>query len=369
LNFTTQHQQIALTLLSGIGSKRARLLIHHFSSLDEFFSEKKLNIAKIPGVSPNFISFKQRVEALIAAEAVLNKVLKSQGSIVFFTDSAYPKRLKQCEDAPLLLYTQGVISWNTEKIISIVGTRNITEYGKRITHELIEGLAPHQPIIVSGMAYGVDICAHNHAIRNNLSTWGVLGHGIDLMYPSEHRKTAQKMLENGGLISEFYPGLKAEPGHFPMRNRIVAGISDATIVVESGEKGGSLITATLANDYNRDVYAFPGDVDKPYSAGCNNLIQQHKAQLITSSNSLIKALGWDQSAQNKSKQCVLFDELNVCEEKIITALRTKNELTMDAIGYLSGLPIGTVSSELLALEFKGLIRSLPGKRYRLIQSS
>jgi DNA processing protein len=365
LNFTPQHQQIALTFLSGIGSRRARIIIAHFSDLAEFFAEKKLNLAKIPGISSQFVSHKQRIAALLEADKVLHYLDRIGAQTVFFTENGYPRRLKQCPDAPLLLYAKGNIDWNPEKVISIVGTRHASDYGKQLTQELIAGLAGTNTTIVSGMAYGIDICAHIAALQHQLPTIGVLGHGLDRLYPSAHQKTAGQMLESGGLISEFAPGMKPEPAYFPMRNRIVAGIADATIVVESGEKGGSLITANLANDYNRDVFAFPGDVSRPFSAGCLRLIQQNKAHLITNTDDVLRCMSWD--AQPKSTvQRNLFVDLSPVEEKIVEALKTKKELAMDTIGYLTSLSAGEVAAHLLGLEFKGLVKALPGKRYSLI---
>jgi DNA processing protein len=365
LNFTTLHQQIALTFLSGIGSRRARILVAHFNDLDRFFSEKRLNLANIPGIPANFVSFKQRVQALVEADKIVEQLTKSGTGAVFFTDSNYPRRLKQCEDAPLLLYTQGNINWNPERVVSIVGTRHASDYGKQLTRDLIEALTTVNATVVSGMAYGIDICAHQAALQADLPTWGVLGHGFDFMYPSAHRKTAKRMLETGGLISEFIPMQKPEPAHFPMRNRIVAGLADATIVVESGISGGSLITANLANDYNRDVFAFPGDVSRPYSKGCNQLIKNNKAHLLSDPSDLLEHMGWLNQQQKLPAQKQLFVELNAKEEQIMTILREKKDLSIDVIAHLSESPISLISSELLGLEFKGLVKSMPGRRFTL----
>ena len=366
MNFTTIHHQIALTFLSGIGSRRARVIVSHFNDLEAFFTEKRLNLAKIPGIPADFVSLKLRLSALVEADKVLQELERIGGKTVFFTEKDYPRRLKQCSDAPLLLYSKGNIEWNPPKLVSIVGTRHATDYGKALTHELIEGLALHNVTIVSGMAYGIDIYAHQEALRQNLPTWGVLGHGLAKMYPGEHRKIADRMLETGGIISEFIPSQKAEPAHFPMRNRIVAGLTDATIVVESGEKGGSLITAGLASDYNRDVFAYPGDISRPYSSGCLKLIQKNQAFQIRNSEDLIDAMNWQIEEQTRTQQRSLFVDLNLREEKIISVMKTKTELTLDTIGYLSSLTVSEVSSDLLSLEFKGLVRSLPGRRFQLI---
>jgi DNA processing protein len=279
LKYSTKHHQIALTLLSGIGSKRARIVLSHFADLEEFFTEKKLDILQIPGLSSNAISFQHRQQALDAAGEILLDLEKCEGDLIFFNDKNFPRRLKQCEDAPLLLYTKGNFNWNSQRIISIVGTRNMTSYGQRILEEFMEAAAPHQPTIVSGLAYGVDITAHQLAMKHGLPTWCVMGNGLNKIYPAIHKKIAFASTLNGGLLSEFVPNQKAEAAHFPMRNRIVAGISDATIVIESGNKGGSLITANMARDYQREVAAFPGDVNKPFSKGCNTLIRTNIASL------------------------------------------------------------------------------------------
>lgn len=368
MTITPTHQQIALTFLSGIGSRRARIIISHFNSLDEFFAEKKLDLAKIPGISPGFVSHKHRMAALQEADNVLSYLHRIGAQTVFFTEDAYPRRLKQCADAPLLLYAKGNIDWNPEKVISVVGTRHASDYGKQLTEELIAGLAGTGTCVVSGMAYGIDICAHNAALQHDLPTIGVLGHGLDRLYPSAHHKIARQMLGSGGLISEFPPGLKPEPAYFPMRNRIVAGMADATVVVESGVKGGSLITANLANDYSRDVFAFPGDVSRPGSMGCLQLIQQDKAHLLTHAGDLLRFMNWNNDEQKKPVQRNLFTELSTIEERIVLALKNKKELALDTIGYLASLTSGEASTHLLDLEFKGLVRALPGRRYSLVQA-
>lgn len=369
MNFSPLHQQIALTFLSGIGSRRARIIISHFNDLEAFFGEKRLNLAKIPGIPANFVSLKQRLAALQEADAVIAYLDRIGASTVFFTDTEYPRRLKQCEDAPLLLYAKGNIDWNPKKVVSVVGTRHATDYGKQLTQELVAGLAVCGATIVSGMAFGIDICAHQAALENGLPTIGVLGHGLHTLYPYQHSKTARQMLDTGGLISEFAPGMKPEPAYFPMRNRIVAGMADATIVIESGGKGGSLITAGLANDYNRDVFAFPGDVSRPHSAGCLKLIQDDKAHLITGPQDVLKFMGWDTEKQPVPVQRNLFADLSGIEERIVQTLKTKKELAVDTIGYLASLTAAEVSTHLLSLEFKGLVRPLPGRRYSLIPTA
>lgn len=365
LNYSTQHQQIALTLLSGIGSRRARVIISYFNDLDAFFLDKKLDLEKLPGVTHEMIRSKQREEALQKADEVLEAVERQGGQLHFFGDTNYPKKLKQCADAPIVLYSKGNIDFNARRVVSIVGTRNITPYGKQLTEELVDTLAAAGAVVVSGMAYGVDICAHKRAVFNAMPTWGVLGHGLDKLYPAVHRKTAERMLENGGLITEFVPGADIDPGNFPMRNRIVAGLCDATIVVESGVSGGSMITANLARDYNREVFAFPGDVGKPNSAGCLKLIGENIAGLVQSGADVLKVMEWD-IEEKALQQTRIFPQLSTEEALVMHVFNDQKEQNLDSIGFFSKLPIPQVSALLLNLEFKGLIRSLPGRRFALV---
>lgn len=366
LNYSTQHQQIALTLLSGIGSRRARIIVSYFNDLEEFFREKKLDISKLPGVTETMISWKQRKLVLERANEIIEQTEQLGGEILFFTDSNYPKKLKHCEDAPLVLYSKGTFNWNNQRNVAIVGTRKMTQYGRELTEELIDGLKNMDVVVVSGMAYGVDVCAHKQALRNNMETWGVLGHGLDKLYPSAHFKVASEMFKNGGLISEFIPGMDIEPGNFPMRNRIVAGLTDATVVVESGVSGGSMITANLARDYHREVFAFPGDVKKESSAGCLKLIRENTASLIQSSADFLESMDWKPAKQAAMQQASLFLNLDPIEERVVHCLQEKKELSLDILGLLAKLPVHELSALLLNLEFKGLIRSLPGKRYSLV---
>jgi DNA processing protein len=367
LNYTLKQQQIALTFLSGIGSRRARIILHYFSDLDSFFEEKHLNLAKIPGVPADFVTHQHRLAALEAAEKVCERLEKMNASTVFFTEDDYPRRLKQCPDAPLLLYAKGAIDWNPDRVIAVVGTRHATTYGKQLTEELINGLSESGTTVISGMAYGIDITAHTAALQHRLPTIGVLGHGLHTIYPSEHVRIAREMIHCGGLVSEFAPGLKPEPAYFPMRNRIVAGMADATVVVESGAKGGSLITAHIANDYNRDVFAFPGDVHRELSIGCLKLIQQNKAHLLTGSKDLLRFMNWNLPEKKKTVQRELFTDLSEDERAVLTILQEKPLSSVDVVSHLSGLTPAAVSAVLLQLEFKGIIQPLAGKRYNVIQ--
>lgn len=363
MNYTPQHHQIALTLLSGIGSRRARIILSYFNDLDRFFNTKRIQVQHLPGVPKDLISWKQRIAALEAADSILQRLSKLNGEMVFYTDPNYPRRLRQCDDAPLVLYTKGEIQWNAPKTIAIVGTRHATNYGKWITEELVEGLAAHQCTIVSGLALGIDVHAHQAALKNGLNTWGVLGHGIERIYPHNHKAIAQKMMEQGGLITEFYPDMKLEPSHFPMRNRIVAGLTDATVVIESGASGGSLITANLAFDYHRDVFAYPGDIHKPYSQGCLQLIKNNTAKLVTSVSDICESLDW--KLETHVEQPQLFPILNEQEEQVASILRARNATHIDVLSGISGVPIRELSPMLLDLEFRKVVRALPGMRFEL----
>lgn len=284
---------------------------------------------------------------------------------LFYLDKEYPKRLLHCEDSPVLLYCKGNANLNAEKIISIVGTREATNYGKDLTDTLIRDLAPYNTTIVSGLAYGIDIHAHKAALENNLPTVCALAHGLDKIYPGIHKSTAEKIIENGAWLSDFTSNTIPNRENFPRRNRIVAGIADATIVIESKENGGSLITADIANSYNRDVFAFPGRVNDEHSMGCNNLIKQNKAALVQSAQGIIHLMGWEQTEKPKHIQKQLFVELSADEEQLVNILKNKDSVNVDDICLLSKMPMSKVSGMLLTLEFSGIVKSLPGKMYRL----
>ena len=304
--------------------------------------------------------------ALKLAEPFAEYFLKSSFQTHFFQNENFPKRLNECIDAPLLLFSSGEMDFNVPKVVAIVGTRNASDYGKQICEELIQSFIGKNILVVSGLAYGIDIFVHQLCVKYNIQTIGVLGHGLDRLYPSLHAKTAKEMQKNGGLLTEFLPGTNPDRENFPMRNRIVAGMCDATIVVESGIKGGSLITAELANDYNKDVFAFPGDITKEFSKGCNFLIQKDKAHLITGSKDFFKLMNWEDSTKKETIQFDLFTDLSGDEKLILSKFKTKSENSFDEIMYLTNLPFSKLSSSLLNLEFSGILKSYPGKIYKLI---
>ena len=289
-------------------------------------------------------------------------------------DDNYPERLRRCDDAPLVLYYRGTANLNHRHIISIVGTRHCTIYGQDIIRRFtadMKSLCP-DTIIISGLAYGVDINAHRQALTNGMETVGVLAHGLDYLYPTAHRETATEMLRQGGLATEFMTGTNADKMNFVRRNRIVAGLADATIVVESASKGGSLITANLASDYNRDVFAFPGNVGAPYSMGTNNLIRDNKATLITSAEDFVNLMGWANDnqllkAKKNGIERQLFPELNDNEKKIASLLANNNNMQISVISMRSGLTIPTISAALLNMEMQGIVRQMAGGIYHLIE--
>lgn len=362
----TLRYNIALTLIPHIGDVLAKKLLAYCGSAEQVFKEKRSTLEKIPGIGSMYAQAVIQHTVFNRAEEEMCFLSKNHIKAIFYRDAAYPKRLIHCDDSPVMLYFKGNTNLNTEKIISIVGTREATEYGKSNCDKLIQDLAAHQVTIVSGLAYGIDTYAHRAAMEQQLPTVCVLAHGLNKIYPSVNKPMAEKMLECGGWLSDFISGTKPDKENFPRRNRIVAGISDATIVIESKIKGGSLITAEIANSYNRDVFAFPGRTDDPCSAGCNNLIKQHKAALIQSAADVIYLLGWEKlKPVTAPVQRQLFTELKPEEELIVTILKEKTQLAIDDICLLTRLPMSVASSVLLTLEFSGIVKSLPGKVYKL----
>lgn len=356
--------KIAFSNLHGIGPSRGAQLIAKIGSIEEFFCLKPKELYLRTGIAKSIIEQLNRDEAMLEAEKQLSFNIKNKIQTHFFLDSDYPRRLKQCSDQPMILFSRGNCNLNQEKIVSIVGTRNKTEYSILILEELLTSFLENDILVVSGLAYGVDISAHRLCIEKGISTLGVLGHGLDRIYPAKHKNTALKMLENGGLLTEFGIGTNPDRENFPMRNRIVAGIADATIVIESKEKGGSIITAELANEYNRDVFAFPGDINRPYSAGCNKLIQQEKAHLVTNGHEFLKFMNWN-AAESKTKQKVLFEHFDEYEKMILEILTNHNELNVDVLSLRTGLSASKTNVILFNLEMKNAIKQFPGRNYRL----
>jgi len=361
---------IGITLLPGVGDVNAKNLVAYCGSAEAVFREKKARLKKIPGIGAvlvNSISDGSiQKNALARAEEEIHFIEKHKITPLFFTEKSYPKRLKQCNDGPVILYYKGTADLNAEKIISVVGTRSVTEYGKQTAEKIIEGLSCFSPIVVSGLALGVDICAHRASLKNNLQTVGVLGHGLERIYPDTHKATAKDMIKHGGLLTEFLSNTKMAPEFFPRRNRIIAGMADAVIVIESRKTGGSLITAEIANSYNRDVFAIPGRINDTVSEGCNFLIRTNRAALARSAEDIAYSLGWKKTdGPKKQKQQKLFIHLSEEEKALQRLLREKNNMHIDDISIAAKFPMSKTATLLLNMEFSGVIRSLPGKVYCL----
>ncbi|MDD3876483.1 MAG: DNA-processing protein DprA [Bacteroidales bacterium] len=357
---------IGLGLIMGIGDVRAKKLIAYCGSAEAVFKEKKSHLLKIPGIGDILSKEILSQNVLKRAEEELTFIKKNEIKTLYYLDNDYPHRLKHCDDGPILLYYKGNAELNSPKVISIVGTRSATEYGKTMCRLLIEGLASYNVLVVSGLAYGIDTAAHKAALDNNLFTVGVLGHGLDTIYPAANRTLAVKMLNQGGLLTEYLSGTIPDKENFPKRNRIIAGMSDAVVVVEAAHRGGALITAEIGLSYNRDVMAVPGLVTSNYSKGCNRLIKQNKAALVESADDIIYTLGWENLKKTKPTQKALFQELSKEESVIVNILKEQTSTFIDEITFKSMLPVSRVATILLELEFKGMVNTLPGKRYTLV---
>lgn len=360
--------QLSLTLIPNIGPVQAKILLQHCNA-EEIFHAKKTFLEKIEGIGPVRAASIAAYKDFSMAEEEIKFIEKYKIKTLFLTDKNYPQRLLNCYDSPTLLYYKGEADLNVSKIVAIVGTRSHTDYAKQVTEKLIKDLTAQNVTIVSGLAFGVDAIAHKTAIKNNLPTIGVLGHGLDQIYPTEHSGLAKDLVKHkGGLLTEFRSKTKPDKHNFPTRNRIVAGMSDATIVIETGIKGGSMITAELANSYNKDVFAIPGKITDGKSAGCNYLIKNNKAILLTDAAELIQVMNWEDNAKSKKEkrsQRELFIELTADEKIIIAILNENDTVSIDEINIKSGLSSSAVAAAILNLELQNVMVSLPGKLYRL----
>jgi DNA processing protein len=361
-----QLSQIALTLIPQIGPVQIKILIEHFGRASAVFKTKRSILENVNGIGAVKAKLISEYEDFSDAEKELEFIRKYKIQALFLTDKNYPQRLLNCYDPPPMLYYRGNADLNTSKIVAIVGTRNCSDYGKQVTEKLIKELAANNILVASGLAFGVDAVAHKAALKNELATVGVLAHGLNKMYPSEHAALAKEMIGNGGLLSEFTSNAKPDKHNFPIRNRIVAGMSDATIVIETGLKGGSMITAELANGYNKDVFAFPGKTTDAKSAGCNYLIENNKAILLTDAEQFIETMGWAEIKKSKAKkQRELFIELTA-DEKVITGLLSERDMMpIDELNLRSNLSSSAVAAAILNLELQNVVVAMPGKMYRL----
>ena len=362
---------IALTLCPGIGHIGAKRLIDGMGSAAEVFRQRKELPELLPGVSPAVVAALDNPAAFLRAEHEMEFVEKNRLTCLTLKDESYPSRLRECEDAPVVLFFKGNTDFNRLRVIDMVGTRNATEYGKQFCADFLRDLSASCPdvLVVSGLAYGIDIHSHRAALANYLSTVAVLAHGLDRIYPYVHRKTAIDMLENGGLLTEFLTETNPDRHNFVSRNRIVAGMSDATIVVESADKGGSLITADLAVDYHRDCFAFPGRINDEYSKGCNRLIRDNKASLLLSAEDLVQAMGWNiptTSSEKVNVQRSLFLDLSEEEQKIVSILEKQGNLQINSLVVEADIPVHKINAILFELEMKGVVRVLAGGMYQLL---
>jgi len=359
--------QIALTLLPQIGDVQARILLQQLGSASAIFREKKALLEKIEGIGAVRAASIKNFRDFSPAEKEAAFIQKFRIQPLFFTDENYPRRLRHCYDAPVLLYYKGSADLNAARIAAVVGTRTATEYGRQSTEALVKELAAEDVLIVSGLALGIDAAAHRAALQGGAPTVGVVGHGLDQVYPAAHKALAREMIAaGGGMLTEFTSGTKPDRHHFPLRNRIVAALADVTVVMETTVKGGSMITAKLADAYNRDVFALPGRTTDSKSSGCNFLIQHNKAMLLSHAEELLRVMGWKKEKAVPKKQRALFIELSG-EEKILMKLLENGEaLPIDLLNAGSGLSSSTAAAALLSLELHGLVKSLPGKLYQLV---
>lgn len=365
---------MALTRLTNFNFQLALEMYKTVGSAQKLYEHRHKVADLMPDCSPRLVAaLKDWGDAMKRAEYELKYMEEHQIRAITPLDDDYPQRMLECPDAPLVLYYKGNADLNQQKIISIVGTRHITTYGQDITHRFISELHEmcHNVLIVSGLAYGVDICAHRNALENGYQTLGVLAHGLDQIYPYHHRDTAAEMTTHGGLLTEFMTQTNADKVNFVRRNRIVAGIADATLLVESAAHGGGLITTRIARDYNRDVFAFPGAVGAPYSEGCNQLIRDHGAELVTSARDMVEAMGWQtdaqlSEAQSKGIERQLFPELTEEEQRVVALLSRQNDLQVNTLSVQSNLPVGRLAALLFSLEMKGVVKTLAGGTYHLL---
>ncbi len=359
--------QIGLTLLDGVGDILAKNLVAYCGSAEQVFKTNQAQLEKIPGIgSYTATAIIKSKAALERAEREIKFIEDKAITPLFFTDKKFPQRLKNCSDSPVMLYYKGNADLNTEKIVAVVGTRTPSVYGKQMTEKLIEDLVVSGCLVVSGLAYGIDITAHKASLDQGLNTVGVLAHGLDRIYPSVHSSYAERIVSQGGLLTEFMSETNPDRENFPKRNRIVAGMCDALVVVESKRGGGSLITATIANSYNKDIFAFPGKANDTLSEGCNGLIKSHRASLLESAADLLYIMNWNQEVKKKkTNQIPLLINLSEEEQLIIKLFDTKSQIHIDEICYSTNFAISKTSAHLLQLEFSNLIKSLPGKMYQL----
>ncbi len=361
--------KVALGNLPNVGNKNSQSLLAYCGSAKQVFRTPKRKLLKIPGIGEVITNSILQKDTLLNAEQEIERAQKEGVQILFLSDDDYPKRLRHVYNAPPLIYYKGNTSLDSSRMIAVVGTRNVTDYGRQMVDKLISGLNESGVIIVSGLAYGIDICAHRAALKNNLPTIGVMANGIDQMYPWQHKKTSEQMILNGGLLTEEPFGTKPSAPRFPARNRIVAGLCDAILVVESAEKGGSLITANLAFDYDKEIFAVPGNINSRFSKGCNNLIKEHKAHLVTEPEDILNMMNWDldeSAIKSKPNKTPLNPaDFSKDEIRILQLLEKRQLISKDELFLELEIPMHTLSTNLLNLEFNLHVECLPGNKFKL----
>jgi len=358
--------QVALTQVPHIGDVHAKALLKIYGNAAAIFKAPKKQLEHIEGIGSVRAASIKQFNDFKTCEEEIAFIERYKVTPLFIDDKNYPQRLLNCYDSPVLLYYRGSANLNSSKIVSVVGTRSNSDYGKQVCEKMIEELKNAGVLIVSGLAFGIDTIAHRAALRSNLDTVGVMAHGLDRIYPPQNKSLAKQMIEQGGLLTDFKSCTNPDKQNFPRRNRIVAGICDALIVIESAGKGGSLITAELANSYNKDVFAIPGRATDPKSEGCNYLVKTNKASLLTGANDLLDGMNWNEKERPAlKKQRELFIELSPAEKTITDILLEKESCSIDELYIKSGLSSSGAAQALLMLEMQGIILSLPGKMYKL----
>ena len=359
--------QIALTLVPNIGDVHAKALVNRYGNAQSIFKAKKKDLDNMEGIGTVRAKSIKDFTDFSSSEEEIKFLEKYKITPLFITDENYPKRLLNCYDSPPLLYYRGNADLNISRIISVVGTRNNSDYGRSVCEKFIEDLKAENIIVVSGLAFGIDTIAHKAALKHNLQTVAVLAHGLDRIYPPQNKTLAKQITEQGGLLTEFISNTNPDKQNFPKRNRIVAGICDAVVVIESSKKGGSLITAELGNGYNKDVFAIPGRINDSKSEGCNYLIKNNKAALINSAQDFLEMMNWAPVPKPTSKkQRELFIELSPDEKIVVDILQQQESIQIDELYFKSGLSSSAVATALLMLEMQGIIVTLPGKLYKML---
>ncbi len=360
---------IALTKIPKVGSVMARALVNYCGGAEAVFETKRKTLLSVPGIGETLADaiLANRDAALAASIQEVAEADTHGVQLIAYTDATYPLRLRHFEDAPVVLHYTGTADLNHQRTVGIVGTRNATEYGKWVCDRIVTGLKEYNVLIVSGLAAGIDGTAHQCCVRESMPTIGVVGHGLDTMYPTSHRNLAKRMIAGvGGVLSEFSWGTFGAKENFPMRNRVIAALSDVVVVIESPLKGGSLITIDRAHDYKRDVFAVPGRVNEKYSEGCNALIKSGRATLVESASDIATAMRWQALDENRAVQASMFVQLSEAEQVLVDFIRSRGEVSIDVLSYETKTAPSQLAALILGLEFKGVVRALPGKRYQVI---